>query len=81
MPLAKRSILLFCPCCGGRAEHTAGHTVVHPHKIHCLNITCGLETPDCKTPEIATSIWNRRVERKPPHRASVPKLKLRYPTA
>lgn len=56
--------LLFCPHCAGKAqmeESSPGKLL--PFQVGCTRCYC--RTPNCKLPEIAATLWNRRVQRKP----------------
>lgn len=68
MPLAKRSILLFCPFDGGEAAmQDFGVSARFRYQPVCRS--CGAKTAACKSQIIAAERWNARVERKPAKRA------------
>jgi hypothetical protein len=49
-----------CPCCGGEAKSIRGGNGA----FYTVCLGCGLRTDFDQTPESASVIWNRRVERK-----------------
>lgn len=76
MKKKEEQVILFCPACGGEAflhnrlvtQPLGGHRRF-PYQIACSMRACGLQTPFVAVPSIAVALWNRRVKRKPPHRA------------